>query len=105
MYTVAESEIYTKLANALLTQDEQSVLASFLADNPNAGDVVPQSSGCRKLRWQRQGMGKQGGVRVIYFNRLENGKIYLLLIYAKAKTENIPAHLLKQLKEEIEQCL
>lgn len=55
------------------------------------------------MRWQRQGAGKQSGSRVIYFNRLENGTIYLLLIYSKAKAENIPAHILKQLREEIEQ--
>jgi hypothetical protein len=47
-------------------------------------------------------MGKRGGVRVIYFNRLENGVIYLLVIYAKAVRGDIPAHLLKAIKEAIE---
>ena len=47
-------------------------------------------------------MGRRGGSRVIYFNQLNDGKICLLLIYAKAKSETIPAHLLKQLKEELE---
>ena len=46
------------------------------------------------MRFARQGGGKSGGVRVIYYNRLENGKIFMLLVYAKAKTENIPAHIL-----------
>lgn len=105
MYTIIESELYTKLANALLNQDDQAALASYIAQNPEAGDVIPHSGGCRKVRWHRQGTGKSGGVRTIYFNRLKNGEIYFLLIYAKAKTENIPAHLLKQLKEEIEKCL
>ena len=105
MYTIVESEIYTKMVSDILTQSEQEELASFLAVNPDCGDVIPASGGCRKMRWQRQGMGKRGGSRVIYFNRLENGKICLLLIYAKAKSENIPAHILKQLKEELEQWL
>ncbi|MDH2927217.1 transcriptional regulator [Lonepinella koalarum] len=105
MFTVAESEIYTKLAQQLLTQAEQEELAVYLASNPDIGDVIPHSGGCRKLRWQGKNSGKRGGNRVIYFNRLENGKIYLLLIYAKAKTENIPAHLLKQMKEELEKWL
>jgi len=48
-------------------------------------------------------MGKRGGVRVIYYNRLANGEIWLLLIYAKNKNENIPAHVLKAIKEELEQ--
>ena len=36
------------------------------------------------MRWAREGTGKSGGVRVIYFNRLESGVIYLMVIYAKA---------------------
>jgi hypothetical protein len=46
-------------------------------------------------------MGKRGGTRVIYYNRLENGRIYLLVIYAKAECGNIPAHLLKAIREEL----
>lgn len=105
MFTIVETEIYSRMARDILSPNEQEELAVYLANNPNVGDVIPQSGGCRKMRWQRQGMGKQGGSRVIYFNRLENGKIYLLLIYAKAKMENIPAHILKQIKEEIEQWI
>ena len=102
MYTIVESHIYTKMASAILTQDEQEALATFIAMQPESGDVIPHSGSCRKLRWQRQGMGRRGGRRVIYFNQLNDGKICLLLIYAKAKSETIPAHLLKQLKEELE---
>jgi len=47
-------------------------------------------------------MGKRGGTRVIYFNQLENGEIYLLVIYTKAVRGDIPAHILKAIKEEIE---
>jgi hypothetical protein len=49
------------------------------------------------VRWARSGMGKRGGARIIYFNRLENG-----VIYAKAVRGNIPAHLLKAIKEELD---
>lgn len=37
-----------------------------------------------------------------YFNRLENGVIWPLVIYAKAMRGNIPAHLLKAIKEELD---
>jgi hypothetical protein len=30
-----------------------------------------------------------------------NGKIWLLLVYGKSMRENIPAHMLRQIKEEI----
>ncbi|PPB80665.1 MULTISPECIES: hypothetical protein [Mycetohabitans] len=54
------------------------------------------------MRWKRQGSGKRGGVRVIYYNRLANGEIWLLTIYAKSARENIPDHTLKAIKEAIE---
>jgi len=46
--------------------------------------------------------GKTRGARIIYFNRLTNGEIWLLLIYTKNVTANIPAHLLKAIRQEIE---
>jgi hypothetical protein len=45
---------------------------------------------------------KRGGMRVIYFNRLASGVIYLLVIYAKSMRGAIPAHILKAIKEELE---
>ncbi|WP_408908464.1 hypothetical protein [Variovorax paradoxus] len=47
-------------------------------------------------------MGKRGGVRVIYFSRNERGDLVLLLIYTKAKFEDIPAAALRKLKEAID---
>ena len=83
------------------SEDERGEFAAWLAGFPEAGDIVPRSGGIRKIRWSRKGQGKRGGVRVIYFNQLNNGLIWLLTIYAKSHTENIPAHILKALKEEL----
>ena len=74
---------------------------NWIAANPLAGDVVPSSNGCRKVRWSRSGMGKRGGARVIYFNECE-GRIWLLIVYAKAKFDNLPAEFLAKLKDEVE---
>lgn len=102
MYTIAETEIFSADVKSIWTVMELAEFVDWLAANPLAGDVIPGSGGCRKVRWGRAGMGKRGGTRVIYFNRLENGMIWLLVIYAKAVRGNIPAHLLKAIKEEIE---
>lgn len=102
MYTIAETEIFSADVKSIWTAMELAEFVGWLAANPLAGDVIPGSGGCRKVRWGRAGMGKRGGARVIYFNRLENGMIWLLVIYAKAVRGNIPAHLLKAIKEEIE---
>lgn len=83
------------------TEEERAEFAAFLAASPDAGDVISGSGGCRKIRWSRPGAGKRGGVRVIYTARLESDVLVLLVIYAKSAKENIPAHLLKQIAEEM----
>jgi len=40
-------------------------------------------------------------VRVVYYNQLGESLIWLLVIYAKSRQENAPAHILKALKEEL----
>ena len=102
MLTIVETPIFSKLVYDYLTDDEFAEFQVFLAENPEAGDVVPRSGGVRKIRWARRGMGKSGGVRVIYFNRLSDSEIWLLAIYAKAKQKNAPAHTLRAMKEAIE---
>lgn len=98
MKTIIETPIFSRMVVDILTEGERQALAAYLANNPSAGAVIPQSGGCRKMRWQKGGTGKRGGARVIYYNQLDSGVIYLLLIYSKAKTENIPSHILKQIK-------
>jgi hypothetical protein len=74
---------------------------NWIAVNPMAEDVIPGSNGCRKVRWSRGGTGKRGGVRVVYFNEVE-GRIWLLIVYAKAKFENLPPQFLAKLRYEVE---
>ena len=69
--------------------------------HPDAGDVIKHSGGCRKIRWWRPGMGKRGGVRVIHYNRLADGVIYLLLIYGKNVADTIEGRVLKQIRDVI----
>jgi hypothetical protein len=102
MYTVIETPTFKEDAKALWSEEDRGAFCAWLAANPEAGDVIPGSGGCRKVRWRRPGTGKSGGVRVIYFTRLESGELWLLVIYAKSVRGNIPAHLLKSIREVIE---
>ncbi|WP_347332118.1 transcriptional regulator [Marinimicrobium locisalis] len=102
MYTVIETPTFTEDAKKLWSEEDRGAFCAWLAANPEAGDVIPGSGGCRKVRWRRQGTGKSGGVRIIYFTRLESGELWLLVIYAKSVRGNIPAHLLKSIREVIE---
>lgn len=85
-----------------MDRDERGEFVAWIAKNPDAGDVISRSGGYRKVRWTRKGMGKRGGVRIIYFNRLANGEVWLILIYAKNVQESIPGNILRKIKEEIE---
>jgi hypothetical protein len=102
MYTVIETPTFVSDADDLWSVEERGAFCAWISANPEVGDVIPGSGGCRKVRWSRSGMGKRGGVRVIYFTRLANGEIWLLVMYAKNVVGNIPAHLLKAIREEIE---
>lgn len=101
MLTIIESPLFSKLWPDYWSEEERAEFASFLAANPELGDIIPGSGGCRKVRWTRSGGGKRGGVRVIYTARLKSGALVLLVIYAKSAKENIPAHILKQIAEEM----
>ena len=102
MLTIIESPLFTKLWPDYWTAEEHVEFAAHLASNPEAGDLIPRSGGCHKIRWSRPGMGKRGGVRVIYTVRLKRGAVVLLTIYAKGAQENIPSHILRQIAEELD---
>ena len=102
MLTVVETPTFTEDADRIWTEEERGAFSGWLAANPDAGEVIPGSGGCRKVRWAASGRGKRGGARIIYFNRLVEDEIWLLLIYTKNVTTNIPAHLLKAIREAIE---
>jgi hypothetical protein len=87
--TVAETAVFTRQAGVLWTDDERLEFVDFIARNPEAGDLIPGSGGVRKVRWGRQGGGKRGGVRIIYFYHDPAMPPYLLMIYAKAQRDDL----------------
>lgn len=100
MNTVAETEVFQRYAADIWSEQERSEFINWIAANPLAGDLIIGSGGCRKVRWSRSGMGKRGGTRVIYFNG-DDGRIWLLIAYTKAKFDNLPADFLAKLKHEV----
>jgi len=102
MISFVETRLFTRLVQEYLSDDEYSALQQALLQDPEAGAVVPGSGGVRKLRWGLAGRGKRGGLRVIYFLRTRQGQIWMLTIYPKNVAENIPANVLRQIKEEID---
>jgi len=101
MHTVAETEIFIRYVAQVWSDEERTSFVDWIAKNPFAGDLIPGAGGCRKVRWSRRGMGKRGGARVIYFNGVD-GRIWLLIVYAKAKFDTLPAEFLAKLKQEVD---
>jgi hypothetical protein len=102
MYQFIELPVFSRYREDYLDDAQFHALQVFLSENPKAGDVVPDTGGVRKLRWSRTGMGKRGGVRVIYFAQDGKGRIWLLTLYAKSAQENIQAKVLRALREVAE---
>ncbi len=76
MFSFIETQLFTRLVNQYLSDEQYSELQQALIDNPELGPVIAGTGGIRKLRWAAPGRGKRGGYRVI-------------------------AHLLKEIREEL----
>jgi hypothetical protein len=89
MITVAETGEFIRKAKKLLSEDERQVLVSYLSAHPESGVVMEGTGGIRKLRWARQGMGKSGGVRVIFFYYNQGMPLYALTLFGKGDKDNL----------------
>jgi hypothetical protein len=89
--TAAETALFVRQAAAIWDESEHDAFVDFIAANPVSGDLIPETGGVRKVRWSRAGSGKRGGTRVIYFYYDPSQPLYLLMVYAKARRENLTA--------------
>lgn len=100
-YEFVETSIFTRELKSLLSDDEYKEFQAFLIENPEAGNLIVGTGGCRKVRWSRQGTGKSSGVRTIYYFYNSAGRLYMLLIYPKSEKDSLTASEKAQLKAVI----
>ena len=89
MQTIAELPEYVRRADKLLGVAERRDVIDYLAAHPKAGDLLEGTGGVRKLRWGRDGRGKSGGVRIVYYFHSEAMPLYLLTLFAKNERANL----------------
>jgi hypothetical protein len=89
LISIAEMDDFFVDAKKIFTEDEYEELILFLAEHPDAGEIMPGTGGVRKVRWPAKGQGKRGGARVIYYFRDLNVPVYLLAVYAKGEKLNL----------------
>jgi mRNA-degrading endonuclease RelE of RelBE toxin-antitoxin system len=102
--TVAETPVFQRYAAEVWSDAEREQFVNFIAANPESGDLIRGSGGCRKVRWSTSGKGKSGGARVIYFSA-DDATIWLLIVYKKAKFDRLPTSFLADLKQGVEDAL
>jgi mRNA-degrading endonuclease RelE of RelBE toxin-antitoxin system len=87
--TVIETPSFLQDGKKLLADGDREALVNYLAYNPKAGVLVRGTGGIRKVRWAREGEGKSGGFRVIYFFHSTEAPLFALNVFAKNEKENI----------------
>lgn len=97
-----ETKLFTQLVKEYLSDEEYGELQQYIMKNPEIGKVIRGSGGVRKVRWAREGMGKSGGVRTIYYWAKARDQVYMLTMYSKSEKENIDKKILAQIAKELE---
>lgn len=97
-----ETPVFTKLIKELMSDEHYRGLQSHLVEHPDAGALMEDTGGLRKLRWSLPGTGKSGGVRVIYYWRTANDQLLMLLVYPKSAKDNLTPAEKKQLRKIVE---
>jgi len=102
MQTVVSTSVFLAQAKRCgLTDDELQSIVSAIAFDPEAGAIMPQTGGARKVRHARQGQGKSGGYRTIHYFGGGDIPVFMLAIYGK----NDKANLTKAERNELARIL
>ncbi len=92
MQAVVETPDYLSDAKAFgLTEAERDSIVSWIASNPEAGDIIAGTGGARKVRFAGRGKGKSGGYRVITFYSGSEIPVFLLNVFAKNEKTDLTA--------------
>jgi hypothetical protein len=99
-----EAPAFARYLVSYLSDDEYRRLQAALVANPDAGAVMPQTGGFRKMRWPdpRRGKGTRGGLRIIYYHFVEDAQIWLVTLYGKDEVEDLTPAEKRALKAAID---
>jgi hypothetical protein len=83
--------------------DDESFLAlqEALVADPEAGDVIRDTGGLRKVRFadSRRGKGKRGGLRIIYYWWAPGCQFWLFTLCGKGEVSDLTAEQRKVVRE------
>ena len=93
-----ETPIFTEDVSKELSSDEYRQVQVALMLRPEQGAIIRGSGGLRKVRWRRAGMGKRGGLRVIYYWETQSETFYMLTLYRKSQQADLSPGQLRMLR-------
>jgi len=97
-----ETGFFQRCWSALgMTDSDLTELQDILLKNPNAGKLLQNTGGARKIRVAFPGQGKSGSARVVYVDFLKKERIFLLLAYPKRQQDNLTEEQKKDIRETI----
>ena len=99
-----ETPIFTKEIQQYLTDESLRLFQKVILFRPESGDLIQGSGGLRKIRWNLPGLGKRGGIRIIYYFAPPD-TVYLLFPYRKSKQEDLTKNQIKILSQLVEEYL
>lgn len=89
METVVETPAYLAAANdAGMSEAERTAAVDLVSANPEVGDLIVGTGGCRKVRLAGKGRGKSGGYRLITFYKVGD-RVFLLTVFSKGDRPNL----------------
>ena len=99
-----EAPAFSKHVADYLNDNEYRRLQVELADNPEAGDIMPGTGGFRKMRWAdaRRSKGRRGGLRIVYYHFWSDHQIWLMTLYGKHEASDLMAKEKNALKAAIQ---
>jgi len=98
-FTFIETPIFTDRIVDLISDDELAEFQVDLAQNPEKSGPIRGTGGLRKVRWNLEGKGKSGGIRIMYLPLKVHGHIYLIFVFAKNESDNLSASETRELKK------
>ena len=85
-----------------MSDEDYRQLQIELANNPEAGVLIANGGGIRKVRWAYGKTGKRGGVRLLYYFVKQHQQFRMLFLFAKNEAANITPKQLSQLRTIVE---
>src|SRR5258708_38470441 len=92
-----ETAVFTRAITELMDDEDFQALQLALFLRPELGATIRGGGGLRKARWALPGMGKRGGVRVIYHWDEPSETFFMLYAYPKSARDDLTAAQLRAL--------